>query len=107
MIIKKKKNLSPNLKEGSNNTTSEQVRAKVFIFLWVLMFVVVMILSIVMYDEKHKVMFTLLPIAMAFPCAMKVNKNVRKLNEEREREKIYVRRDAEPPRKKVNNKKKK
>ena len=69
----------PEIKEGTNNTVGEQVKAKVFIFLWIILFVAVMILSIVMYDKDHKVMFTLLPIATAFPCAMKVNKNMRKL----------------------------
>ena len=90
----------PQIKEGTNNTVTEQVRAKVFVFLWILLFVVVMILSIVMYDKDHKVMFTLLPIATAFPCAMKVNKNLRKLQEAQEREKIYIRRDAEEQKKK-------
>jgi hypothetical protein len=103
-----KKNI-PKIQEATNNTTTEQVKAKIFIFLWILMFVVVMILSIVMYDPKHRVMFTLLPIAMAFPCAMKVNKNVRKLNDEKEREKIFIRRDADSGKKKPSgtNKKKK
>ena len=87
-------------KEGSNNTTMEQLRYKIFAFLWVLLFVAVMILSIAMYDKDHRIMFTLLPIATAFPCAMKVNKNLRRLNEEKEREKIYVRRDVTPKKKK-------
>lgn len=87
-------------KEGSNNTTMEQLRYKIFAFLWVLLFVAVMILSIAMYDKDHRIMFTLLPIATAFPCAMKVNKNLRRLNEEKEREKIYVRRDVNPKKKK-------
>ena len=87
-------------KEGTNNTVYEQVRYKFFIFLWVLLFVVVMVLSVVLYDKDHKVLFTLIPFATAFPCAMKVNKNYRKLQEEKEREKIYIRRDVETKKKK-------
>ena len=93
-----KKNI-PRIQEATNNTTTEQVKAKIFIFLWILMFVVVMVLSIALYDPEHKILFTLLPIAMAFPCAIKVNKNVRRLNEEKEREKILIRRDADANRK--------
>ena len=95
----------PQIREGTNNTTAEQVKAKIFIFLWILLFVVVMILSIVMYDKDHKVMLTLVPIATAFPCAAKVNKNMRKLQEAKEREKIYIRRDADDPQKKKKKKK--
>lgn len=94
------RNNGPLIREGTNNTTAEQVKAKVFIFLWILLFLLVMILSIVMYDKEHRILLTLVPIATAFPCAMKVNKNMRKLQEEKEREKIYIRRDAEEPVKK-------
>ena len=95
----------PQIREGTNNTTGEQVKAKVYIFLWILLFAIVMILSIVMYDKDHKIMLTLVPIATAFPCAAKVNKNLRKLQEEKDREKIYIRRDAEEPKKKKKKKK--
>ncbi len=75
---------------GSSNTTMTQFGLKVKIFLWILLFVVVIVLSVVAYDKDHKLLMTILPIATAFPCAINVNKNMKKLNEAKEEEKIYV-----------------
>lgn len=75
---------------GSSNTTMTQFGIKVKIFLWIILFVAVMILSVATYDKDHKVLMTVLPIATAIPCAINVNKNMKKLNEAKEAEKIYV-----------------
>ena len=75
---------------ASNNTTMTQVWLKVKICLWVAVFAAVMILTVVGYDPEHKVLMTLLPIATAIPCAIKVNQNMKKLREAKEQEKIYI-----------------
>lgn len=67
-----------------------QFGIKVKIFLWVLLFLAVMVLSVVAYDSEHKFLMGILPIATAIPCAINVNKNMKKLNAAKEEEKIYV-----------------
>ncbi|MBQ3924358.1 MAG: hypothetical protein II696_02435 [Firmicutes bacterium] len=75
---------------GSSNTTMTQFGIKVKIFLWIVLFVAVMVLSVVAYDKDHKFLMTALPIATAIPCAINVNKNMKKLSAAKEEEKIYI-----------------
>ena len=79
---------------GSNNTTMTQFAIKLKIFAWVALFVVVMVLTITMYDKEHRFLMGILPIATVFPCVYNINKNLKKLEQAKEAEKIYISRTS-------------
>lgn len=89
------KNKLPRQKEGTNNTTMEQMACRVKIFIWVLFFIVVIVLSTKGYDPKYKVMFTLMPIAFSIPAAWRVQVLSTKLRNLKESEKFYVTREVQ------------
>lgn len=101
------KNGLPRQKDGSNNTTMEQMACKVKIFIWIAFFILIIVLSTKGYDPNHKVMFVLMPIAFSIPAAWRVQVLSLRLRNLKESEKFYITREVTPSKiKKKKNKKK-